>query len=72
MAWKGSCHNDVCFDNGQFISALLRVWDDGAFDGDYQRFHDEIVRDMPDHQTPNHWQVGRPNPAFDGQRPFEI
>lgn len=60
------------FDNGRFTGTLRRVWADGAFDGDYQRFYDEIVRDMPPEQTPNHWHIGRPNPAFDGQRPFEI
>lgn len=60
------------FDNGRFTGALRRIWADGAFDGNYKRFHDEIVRLMPPEQTPNHWQIGRPNPAFDSQRPFEI
>ncbi|MGI9417937.1 MAG: caspase family protein [Geminicoccaceae bacterium] len=60
------------FDNGRFTGALRRIWAEGAFDGDYKRFHDEITQIMPSEQTPNYWHVGRTNPAFDSQRPFEI
>jgi len=60
------------FDNGRFTGALLRVWADGAFEGNYKRFYDEIVRDMPAEQTPNHLWIGRHNPAFESQGPFEI
>lgn len=60
------------FDNGRFTGALRRIWADGSFDGNYKRFYDEITRIMPPEQTPNHWCVGRDNPAFASQRPFEI
>jgi hypothetical protein len=57
--------------NGLFTSRLLQVLE-GGFRGDYAEFHREILRLMPDNQTPNHWVVGRRDPAFDGQQPFEI
>jgi len=57
--------------NGLFTSRLLQVLDEG-FRGDYAAFHREIVKRMPDNQTPNHWVVGRKDAAFDGQQPFEI
>jgi len=60
------------FDNGQFTGALLAVWKDGQFDGDYASFHKAICDRMPMNQTPNHWVVGRSSPAFDGQSPFEV
>lgn len=60
------------FDNGQFTGALLSVWNDGRFDGDYGGFYKAICDRMPMNQTPNHWVVGRQSPAFDGQAPFEV
>ena len=57
--------------NGLFTSRLLQVLEAG-FTGDYAAFHREILARMPDNQTPNHWSVGRKDPAFDGQHPFEI
>jgi len=58
--------------NGLFTGTLLRVWKDGAFRGDYYRFHRDIVRRMPPTQSPNHFVTGVPNEAFDKQRPFTI
>ncbi|WP_374447563.1 caspase family protein [Stella sp.] len=60
------------FDNGQFTGALLAVWNEGRFEGDYDAFHQAILNRMPAIQTPNHWQVGQPNAAFDGQKPFAV
>ena len=57
--------------NGLFTSRLLQVLDRG-FRGDYAAFHREIRRRMPTDQTPNHWTIGRKDPAFDAQHPFEI
>jgi metacaspase-1 len=57
--------------NGLFTSRLLLVLERG-FRGDYSRFHKEILKLMPAEQQPNHWTVGRKDPAFDGQQPFEI
>lgn len=60
------------FDNGQFTGALLAVWNEGRFQGDYDAFHKAILKRMPAIQTPNHWQVGQPNAAYDGQKPFAV
>jgi hypothetical protein len=58
--------------NGLFTGTLLRVWKHGAFLGDYAAFHRSIVRLMPATQTPNHFLVGPPNPAFDVEKPFTV
>lgn len=58
--------------NGLFTSTLLRVWGDGAFDGDYAGFHAEIARRMPITQQPCHDVIGAPSPEFDRQKPFTI
>jgi hypothetical protein len=58
--------------NGRFTEELLKVWDEGRFDGDYDAFHRRIVNGMPATQTPNHWKIGADNPGFDGQKPFSI
>lgn len=58
--------------NGRFTEELLQVWNSGAFQGGYDLFHDRIRAGMPDNQSPNKWFVGRPDPAFLGQKPFSI
>ena len=58
--------------NGRFTQELLRVWDDGNFNGDYRRFHRRILNGMPPTQSPNFWMTGRPDSAFVGQKPFSI
>jgi hypothetical protein len=58
--------------NGLFTGTMLRVWADGAFEGDYREFHSAIVRRMPPDQTPNYFTVGRPNPTFEGETPFTV
>ncbi len=57
--------------NGLFTSRLLQVLE-GGFSDDYAGFYRKILKLMPDNQTPNHWVVGRKDPGFDGQHPFEI
>jgi hypothetical protein len=58
--------------NGLFTSQLLRVWKQGAFKGNYKKFHQAIVRRMPPDQTPNYFRVGRSDPKFEAQRPFTV
>lgn len=58
--------------NGLFTGMLLKVWNDGAFEGDYARFHAEIVKRMPSWQRPNHLVIGPGAPEFDRQKPFAI
>jgi hypothetical protein len=72
---SGCQDNQVSLDgkfNGLFTGQLLRVWSSGGFNGSYADFHKAIVRRMPSTQTPNHFVVGTVNPAFDGQKPFQI
>ena len=58
--------------NGLFTSQLLRVWKNGAFKGDYRKFHREILRRMPPDQTPNYFRAGLIDKQFEVQTPFTI
>ncbi len=58
--------------NGLFTGQLLRVWKNGAFKGDYKKFHNTIVKRMPPDQTPNYFKVGDSNPKFETQKPFTV
>lgn len=72
---SGCQDNQVAMDgltNGLFTGRLLEAWGEGAFQGDYAAFHRAIVDRMPPDQTPNHYAVGQPSPAYDAQRPFDI
>lgn len=44
--------------HGLFTGRLLRVWQEGLFSGDYKQFHEDILKGMPKHQTPNYCTVG--------------
>lgn len=57
--------------NGAFTEALLRVWDHGAFYGDYIKFHGEIVARMSATQTPNLFLLGA-TASFLKQTPFTV
>jgi hypothetical protein len=58
--------------NGLFTAQLLRVWRDGKFKGDYERFHRRIVHRMPPDQTPNYFRAGQVDTNFEAQRPFTL
>jgi hypothetical protein len=58
--------------NGLFTANLLRVWNNGQFQGDYRRFHKSILRNMPPDQTPKYFRVGVINSNFEKQLPFSI
>jgi hypothetical protein len=57
--------------NGAFTGALLKVWKNGTFAGDYSRFHKQIVRELPASQTPNLFPLGAAGP-FLKQQPFSV
>jgi hypothetical protein len=59
-------------DHGIFTSALLEVWQNGAFRGNYLEFHAEIYHSIKRIQKPCYDRCGEPLPAFDMQRPFTI
>ncbi|MFI8961898.1 caspase family protein [Streptomyces sp. NPDC053493] len=58
--------------NGAFTEALLAVWNDGAFHGDYRTFHRAIQRRLPPTQSPNLYVTGAPSTTFLAQRPFTV
>jgi hypothetical protein len=60
------------FSNGRFTEELLKVWDSGAWKGDYPTFHETIRSGMPHDQQPNYFLVPAPNPEFEQQEPFKI
>jgi metacaspase-1 len=58
--------------NGLFTSQLLKVWKNGAFKGNYRKFHKDIVKRMPPDQTPNYFRAGKISPQFELQSPFTV
>jgi len=57
--------------NGAFTEQLLKVWNHGAFDGNYAAFHTRIRARMPASQSPNLFTVGTVG-AFLNQKPFTV
>jgi hypothetical protein len=57
--------------NGAFTEALLKVWNHGAFKGDYSAFHAKIRAGMPATQSPNLFVLGSAA-AFLKQAPFTV
>ena len=57
--------------NGAFTGALLKVWNNGGFVGDYARFHKQIVKGLPASQTPNLFPLGAAG-RFLKQQPFRV
>lgn len=58
--------------NGRFTQELLAVWDEGRFQGDWQRMMQRIVSNMPPAQTPRLTLIGRTPDALAAQAPFAI
>jgi hypothetical protein len=72
---SGCQDNQYSYDgtfNGQFTGNLKRIWNAGKFNGDYISFHKQIMNLLPPEQTPNYYNIGQQNPAFDDQKPFTI
>lgn len=57
--------------NGAFTEQLLRVWNHGAFKGNYAKFHATIKAGMPYSQSPNLFTLGAAA-DFIRQTPFRI
>lgn len=57
--------------NGAFTEQLLRVWNHGAFKGNYARFYATIKSKMPPSQTPNFFTLGSAA-NFVIQEPFSV
>lgn len=60
-------------ENGAFTTALLRVWDQGKFQGDHYRLFEKICDEMTNSsQTPNLFPRDGKDDAFFKQRPFIV
>ncbi|HKQ76999.1 MAG TPA: caspase family protein [Blastocatellia bacterium] len=63
---------DDGMENGAFTEALLRVWDNGAFIGDYGLFYDRLLDENLGIQKPKFSLSGNSSANFKKQRPFTI
>jgi hypothetical protein len=57
--------------NGAFTEQLLKVWNQGGFQGNYGNFHARIKARMPATQSPNLFTLGSAG-AFLAQKPFSV
>ena len=57
--------------NGAFTEQLLRVWNQGTYQGNYGTFHARIRAGLPDSQSPNLFTLGMAG-RFLAQRPFTV
>src|SRR6185436_11270577 len=57
--------------NGAFTEQLLKVWSQGAFQGNYGTFHARIKAGLPPSQSPNLFTLGVAG-KFLAQRPFTV
>ena len=57
--------------NGAFTEQLLRVWNQGGFQGNYANFHARIKARMPATQSPNLFTLGAAG-TFLAQKPFSV
>lgn len=60
--------------NGAFTGQLLKVWNGGAFSGNYAGFHARIRAGLPPTQSPNLFVLGPQlaTAAFMAQKPFTV
>jgi len=57
--------------NGAFTEKVLKVWDQGRYQGDYNSFHARVRAALPDTQSPNLFVLGEAG-AFLAQTPFDV
>ncbi len=57
--------------NGAFTEQLLKIWNRGGFNGDYNAFHARIRAGMPRSQSPNLFVLGKAA-GFLKQKPFTV
>lgn len=58
--------------NGLFTGNLLRVWNNGTFEGNYWKLCKSIVQCMPPDQTPNYFRTGKQDLIFETQQAFTV
>ncbi len=60
-------------DYGAFTGAVLRVWNNGSFAGNYSKFHRQVFEAINDPtQRPKLFEVGFDDPGFKQQTPFTL
>jgi hypothetical protein len=57
--------------NGAFTEQLLRVWNNGRFEGNHAGFHARIRAQLPPTQSPNLFTLGKAG-TFLAQQPFAL
>ena len=57
--------------NGAFTEQVLRVWNNGAFDGSYTSLHARVRAALPGSQSPNLFTLG-PAANFLKEKPFKV
>jgi hypothetical protein len=57
---------------GRVYEHTQKVWNSGAFEGDYIQLHKEITQLSPSTQTPNYLLVGEVAPEFERSKPFSV
>ena len=57
--------------NGAFTEQLLRVWNQGRFEGNYATFHAHVKMRLPPTQSPNLFTLGSAG-TFLAQKPFTV
>ena len=67
LSWENTAN-----ENGEFTSALIKVWDNGKFLGSYKQFRNAIARKSARGQSPNYFPFGARNTKFSRQKPFTI
>lgn len=60
------------YEYSEFTEKFVDVYNDGAFNGNYEDLRNRIVAQMPNYQTPNYFTVGKENKDFEKQKPFTI
>lgn len=73
---SGCRENQVAYDSpkhGLFTDTLLKVWNEGKFQGTYKQFHTAIARHIPNKkQSPCYLTFGKRNMKFVRQKPFTV
>lgn len=72
---SGCQDNQIFYDgprNGKFTVELRKAWTHGKFMGGYKTLHSKILAAIEEHQSPNYFEAGAANSAFEKQKPFTI
>jgi hypothetical protein len=59
--------------NGLFTATLLKIWNEGKFEGTYKQFHQGISANIGNkNQSPCYFTFGKKNLKFSRQKPFMV